>query len=216
VRYEPQGKRGAGTRQRRGHVEQCEVGTCKLLAEPCCAPSSPQGTEGANRCALFACRLLCVTRGDAYRPDFSPDNYVVAFYVPHDIPKAPCPSLSCTLVPATESTLPGQEPASRLDALPCVQQAARLADTALGPEGYGQFGGGLEGVFVADCSLLMREWPREASSRGLGPVLKPVARLLTKLNPSGVSLFAQVPCPHTLCEYFVLGPARSGSSLSEE
>lgn len=70
---------------------------------------------------------MCITRGDAYRPDFSPDNALVVFYVPHDVPQASGAS-------------------GGLEALPCMQLAAPLAEAALGVDGYAQYGGGLEEV----------------------------------------------------------------------
>ena len=69
-------------------------------------------------------RLVCITRGEAYRPDFSPDNALVVFYVPTDIPQA----------------------SGGVETLPCMQLATPLAEAALGLEGYAQYGGGLEEV----------------------------------------------------------------------
>ena len=48
-------------------------------------------------------------------------------------------------------------------------------------------------VMVLDCERILKEWPRESASRTLGPVAKPVTRVLTKLNPSACTLAAFGP-----------------------
>ena len=44
------------------------------------------------------------------------------------------------------------------------------------------FGKGLQSVFILDVSSLMSEMPRENSTAGMGPILKPMSRVLKKLN----------------------------------
>ena len=54
-------------------------------------------------------------------------------------------------------------------------------------------------VMVVDCERIVKDWPREAASRTLGPVAKPVTRVLQKLNPSACTLAAFGPrSVHTL------------------
>ena len=45
-------------------------------------------------------------------------------------------------------------------------------------------------VMLIDGARISHEWPREAASRQLGPVAKPVTRVLQKLNPSACTLVA--------------------------
>ena len=48
-------------------------------------------------------------------------------------------------------------------------------------------------VMVLDCERIVKEWPRESASRNLGPVAKPVTRIMQKLNPSSCTLAAFGP-----------------------
>ena len=106
-------------------------------------------------------QLFVFKLGSAYTPSFSPSDGLIILDVPE-----------------TEHA-----PADNDVASAAYMRFAPLAAAALKRDVFGH-------VMVVDCHRIVKEWPREAASRSLGPVAKPMSRVIQKLNPSSCTVAA--------------------------